>query len=165
MPRGKSSKIKPFEKLLVVMASGKPFSVEELESLVGNDIYMYRISTYIYEIKVRAGGVIKTVKDGRSVVSYQLTNVSEIEKYMKRTGLVNTNFVPGQNTLAPSVAKIVLEKKKQPKQPKQPAKPPKKPKKTKKSVNKLTDLSATPVTPVAPVVEEMQVTEVTTTVV
>lgn len=160
MPRGKSSKIKPFEKLLVVMASGKPFSVEELESLVGNDIYMYRISTYIYEIKVRAGGVIKTVKDGRSVVSYQLTNVDEIKKYMNRTGLVNTNFVPGQNTLAPSVAKIVLEKKKQPKQP---AKPPKKPKKTKKSVSKLTDLSAAPVAPAAPVVEEMQVTEVTTT--
>lgn len=159
MPRGKSSKIKPFEKLLVVMATGKPFSVEELESLVGNDIYMYRISTYIYEIKVRAGGVIKTVKDGRTVVSYQLTNVDEIKKYMVRTGLVNANFVPGQNTLAPSVAKIVLEKKKQPKKP---AKQPKQPKKT-KSVNKLTDLSAAPVTPAAPVVEEMQVTEVTTT--
>lgn len=150
MPRGKISKIKPFEKLLIVMSSGKPMTFQDIDAVLGNDIYMYRISTYIYEIKVRANGVIKTVKDGRTVVSYQLTNVAEVKKFMDRTGLSKSGFVPGQNILVPTKAKVALAKQKA------------QVKKSKK-VQKLADLSATPVvsapTPVA--TDEVVVTEVT----
>jgi len=150
MPRGKSSKIKPYEKLLLVMSSGKPMSVEDINAVLGNDIHMYRISTYIYEIKVKADGVIKTVKEGRNVLSYQLTNPAEVKKFMDRTGLSKSDFVPGQNILAPTKAKVALAKQKA------------QAKKSKK-VQKLADLSATPVvsapTPVA--TDEVVVTEVT----
>ena len=32
MARGKSSKLKPFEKLLTIMVSGKPVTVEEIDA-------------------------------------------------------------------------------------------------------------------------------------
>ena len=47
MARGKSTKLKPFQKLLTVMISGKPTTVTEIETLLGNEIQMYRLSTYI----------------------------------------------------------------------------------------------------------------------
>lgn len=149
MPRGKSSKIKPYEKLLLVMSSGKPMSVEDINAVLGNDIHMYRISTYIYEIKVKADGVIKTVKEGRNVLSYQLTNPAEVKKFMDRTGLSKSGFVPGQNILAPTKAKIAIVKQKV------------QAKKSKK-VQKLADLSAAPVaTPTPVATDEVVVTEVT----
>lgn len=151
MPRGKSSKVKPYEKLLIVMSSGKPVTIEEIDATLGKEIHMYRLSTYIYEIKVKADGVIKTVKNGRQVVSYQLTNAAEVKKFMERTGLSKANFVPGQTAVAPSQAKAFFAKQKAQK------------KSSKKSVKKLDDLAATPVVsaPTPVVAEEMQVTEVT----
>ena len=106
MARGKSSKLKPFEKLLTVMISGKPVTLDEIESTLGNEIHMYRISTYIWHIKQFAKGVVKPIKDGRKVVSYQLMNVNEVKQYMNDNVDVN-NFVPGKAT------KIVRSKKTQ----------------------------------------------------
>lgn len=150
MPRGKSSKVKPYEKLLIVMSSGKPVTIEEIDATLGKEIHMYRLSTYIYEIKVKADGVIKTVKDGRTVLSYQLMNAAEVKKFMDRTGLTKANFVPGQTAVAPSQAKAFFAKQKTQK-------------KSRKTVKKLDDLAATPVVsaPAPVVAEEMVVTEVT----
>lgn len=149
MPRGKSTKVKPYEKLMFVMSSGNPVTIEEIEATLGKEIHMYRLSTYIYEIKVKADGVIKTVKNGRQVVSYQLINADEVKKFMDRTGLTKSNFVPGQTAVTPSQAKAFFAKQKSQK-------------KTRKVVQKLEDLSATPVVSVpAPVTDEVVVTEVT----
>jgi hypothetical protein len=86
MARGKSASPKAFEKLLTVLISGNPVTKEEIESTLGNEIQMYRLSTYIWDIKAHANGVIKVVKDGRKVSAYQLINVDEMKAYMKRTG-------------------------------------------------------------------------------
>jgi hypothetical protein len=80
---------KPFEKLLTVMISGKPTTKVEIETLLGNEIYMYRLSTYIWHVKTFAGGVVKAIKDGRKVTGYQLCNVEEVKKYMSRVGITN----------------------------------------------------------------------------
>ena len=88
MAKTKTVKLKPFEKVLTVMISGKPVMKEELDALLGHEIYMYRISTYMWHIKTIANGVVKVVKDGRKVAGYQLMNVDEVKEYMKRAGVM-----------------------------------------------------------------------------
>lgn len=133
----KAIKLKPFQKLLTVMISGKPTTVEEIDALLAKEIQMYRLSTYIWHIKTNADGVVKAIKDGRKVTAYQIVNVPDVKKYMDRAGITKSGFVAGTPAVAPKAAKVT----------------------------KLKDLAATPViTPVvetAPVAETLVVTEVT----
>ena len=149
MPRGKSTKLKPFEKLLTVLVSGKPVTVEEIDATLGKEIYMYRLSTYIWHIKTNANGVVKSIKDGRKVTAYQIINVKEMEEYLKRTGVTKSGFLPGKVEKKPSIAKLADLK----------AKPVKK---AKTSVKKAAP--AQTVEAVQPVTEEMTIIEVTETV-
>ena len=149
MPRGKSTKLKPFQKLLTVLASGKPVTIEEIDATLGKEIYMYRLSTYIWHIKTNANGVVKAIKDGRKVTAYQIINVKEMEEYLKRTGVTKSGFVPGKVEKKPSIAKLADLK----------AKPVKK---AKTSVKKAAP--AQTVEAVQPVTEEMTIVEVTETV-
>ena len=87
MARGKSNKLAPFQKLLTIMVSGKPVTITEIDATLGKEIYVYRLSTYIWHIKTNANGIIKTIKDGRKVTAYQLMNVDEIKKYLTRLGI------------------------------------------------------------------------------
>ena len=106
----KKMKLKPFQKLLTVMISGKEVSKEEIDTLLGKEIQMYRISTYMWHIKTNANGVIKVVKDGRKVSGYQLINVAEVKDYMKRVGVLDSGFTPVAKLAdlkAPEVAKKV----------------------------------------------------------
>ena len=41
---------------------------------------MYRLSTFVYDIRKYDNGVIKVIKDGRKVTSYQLVNFKEFDK-------------------------------------------------------------------------------------
>jgi hypothetical protein len=102
----KAVKLAPFQKLLTVMISGKPVSLEEMDTLLGKEIYMYRISTYMWHIKVNANGVIKAIKDGRKVTGYQLMNVKEVKEYMNRTGITNSGFKAGAVEKKPSISKL-----------------------------------------------------------
>jgi len=127
MARSKSSKLAPFQKLLTVMISGKPVTLEEIDTLLGKEIYMYRISTYRWHIKTFANGVVKSIKDGRKVTAYQLVNVKEVKAYMDNAGV--TGFVPGQVVKKPSIAKLADLAAKPAPAKKAPAKKPAKPKK------------------------------------
>jgi hypothetical protein len=75
------------------MISGNVVTREEIDTLLGKEIQMYRISTYMWHIKTNpsANGAIKVVKDGRKVVGYQLINIAEMKEYMKRVGILNTS--------------------------------------------------------------------------
>jgi hypothetical protein len=106
MARGKSTKLKPFQKLLTIMASGNEVTVEEIDATLGKEIYMYRLSTYMWHIKTNANGVVKAIKDGRKVVAYQIINVKEIKEYMNRVGINSSNYVPGTVEKKPSIAKL-----------------------------------------------------------
>jgi hypothetical protein len=106
MARGKSSKLKPFEKLLTIMVSGKPVTIEEIDATLGKEIYMYRLSTYMWHIKVHANGVVRPVKDGRKVTAYQIVNVDEVKKFLDRTGVSKSGFVAGSIEKKPSVSKL-----------------------------------------------------------
>jgi hypothetical protein len=106
MSRTKSNKLAPFQKLLTVMISGKPVTFEEIDTLLGKEIYMYRISTYMWHIKTFAGGVVKSIKDGRKVTAYQIINVKEVKEYMKTAGIDTQSFTPGQVQKKPSISKL-----------------------------------------------------------
>lgn len=102
----KKVKLKPFQKLLTVMISGNAVTKEEIDTLLGKEIYMYRISTYMWHIKTIANGIIRISKDGRKVNSYQLVNVEEVKEYMKRVGILNLGYVPGSVEKKPSISKL-----------------------------------------------------------
>jgi hypothetical protein len=131
----KQLKLKPFEKLLTVMISGKPVTLEEIDALLGKEIYMYRISTYMWHIKSFANGVVKTLKDGRKATGYQLMNVKEVQEYLDRTGISKSGFQPGQVQKKVSTAKLANK------------------------VKKLADLNAKPEPKVDLKVEEVQTNE------
>jgi len=102
----KKVKLKPFQKLLKVLISGNAVTKEEIDTLLGKEIYMYRISTYMWHIKTNANGIIRIKKDGRKLVSYQLVNVEAVKEYMKRVGVLNTTFTPGEVEKKPSISKL-----------------------------------------------------------
>jgi len=102
----KTVKLKPFQKLLTIMISGNAVTREEIDTLLGKEIYMYRISTYMWHIKTNANGIIRITKEGRKVTSYQLVNADEVKEYMRRTGILTSNFTPGDMIKKPSISKL-----------------------------------------------------------
>jgi hypothetical protein len=106
MARGKSDKLAPFQKLLTVMVTGKPVTIEEIDATLGKEIHMYRLSTYMWHIKVNANGVVKVIKEGRKAVAYQIMNPDEIKKYLNTTGVTKSGFTPGKTTKVTKVAKL-----------------------------------------------------------
>ncbi len=144
MARSKSSKLAPFQKLLTIMISGKPVTLEEMDALLGKEIYMYRISTYMWHIKTLAKGVVKPVKDGRKVTAYQIMNVKEVQEYMDNEGI--TGFTPGSATKKPSIAKLADLAAKPAPAKKAPAKKPAKPKKVEAVVDEVVVEEVTEVT-------------------
>lgn len=107
----KKVKLKPFEKLLIAcMMTGNPVTKEEIDSVLGKEIYMYRISTYIWNIKYYANGIIKVVKNGRKVISYQLVNVDEVCGYLKRVGALGVKYTPKKNVVVESIDELKVSK-------------------------------------------------------
>jgi hypothetical protein len=102
----KTMKLKPFQKLLTLMISGKPVTIEEIDTLLGKEIYMYRLSTYIWHIKTVANGVVKAIKTGRKVTAYQVMNVDQVKEYMIRVGITGSGFIPGVIVKKQSISKL-----------------------------------------------------------
>ena len=102
----KTMKLKPFQKLLTLMISGKPVTIEEIDTLLGKEIYMYRLSTYIWHIKTVANGVVKAIKTGRKVTAYQVMNVDQTKEYMLRVGITGSGFIPGVIVKKQSISKL-----------------------------------------------------------
>ena len=102
----KTMKLKPFQKLLTLMISGKPVTIEEIDTLLGKEIYMYRLSTYIWHIKTVANGVVRAIKTGRKVTAYQLVNVDQVKDYMTRVGVTGSGFTPGSIVKKQSISKL-----------------------------------------------------------
>jgi hypothetical protein len=133
MYAGKKSSLLQWEKVLQVMLTGEPVSLEGLKKMdVMNGVPMYRLSSFIYHVKL-AGGVVKVIKNGRKLESYQLLNVADMVKYLANR---EKSF---KSTVKPVAAK-----------------------KTNKKVEKLSDLNAEKI-PLDPVteVDDIEVTEVT----
>lgn len=123
MYTGKMSSLLQWEKVLKVMLTGKAVSRESLEDLKEmKDVPMYRLSSFIYHVKL-AGGVVKVIKNGRKIESYQLVNIQDMAKYLENREKVFGSAKKAKiNKLADLAAKPAPAKK-------TPAKKPAKPKK------------------------------------
>lgn len=84
MSKTKTSKLRPHNKIAQVLLSGKVISVEDIKASFAADAkmtsLMYRLSTFIYDIRKYDNGVIKVIKNGRKVQAYQLVNFKEFDK-------------------------------------------------------------------------------------
>ena len=79
----KTSKIRPHNKVAQVLLSGKVTNVEDIKASFAADAkmskLMYRLSTFVYDIRKYDNGVIKVIKDGRKVTAYQLVNAKDFD--------------------------------------------------------------------------------------
>jgi hypothetical protein len=107
MARTKAGDFTPYQKLLTLMQEGDVVTKDEIESKLGNDIYIYKLSTYAWEVKTKTPGILKVIKNGRTVVGYQIINPDVVKAYLKSCGA--DKFVPGQTTLKPSVSKFAVK--------------------------------------------------------
>ena len=77
------------------MKNGDLVTIDQLKTIfAGTKIepVLYRISTYIWNIK-KEGGIIKTVKNKRNVVGYQLLNGTEFDANGYWVGIVEEKKV------------------------------------------------------------------------
>lgn len=83
MSKTKAPKIRPHNKVAQVLLSGKVVAVDDIKASFAADAkmsaLMYRLSTFIYDIRKFDNGVIKVIKDGRKVSAYQLVNFKEFD--------------------------------------------------------------------------------------
>lgn len=114
MARIKKGTLKQCEKILTLMLNGQPLEVKQIQTLLGKEIEMYRISAYMLGIKYDYKGVIKTQKNGRNVLSYQLVNADEvkIEFEKKYPKLVNQSVTKLEDLNAKPVKAIKPKKQK-----------------------------------------------------
>ena len=115
MARGKSNKLAPWQKLVTIMVTGKPVTVDEIEATLGNEIYMYKLSTYMWAIKTKMNGTIKVIKEGRKVVGYQLMNpkdlfaANKVREYLKQNGTVTKLEDLGATEVNKEISEPVVE--------------------------------------------------------
>jgi biotin operon repressor len=71
------AKTKQFERVLKVLLDASPNTVTktDLADQLGGEIVMSRISTYIWEIKEKAGVPVEAEKNGREVTGFSINEV------------------------------------------------------------------------------------------
>ena len=78
------SKLKFHNKIATILRSGNVVTVDEIKQCFANDDHslglLYRLSTYIYDIKKFENGIVKVFKNGRNVTAYQLMNAREFDQ-------------------------------------------------------------------------------------
>lgn len=84
MARTKSTKPVRKERLLQVLTNGGVITKKQIEDTMKYKA-MYRISTELWKLK-NMGAVVKSHKDGRSVIGYELINVDEMKTMLKKLG-------------------------------------------------------------------------------
>ena len=73
------SKSNRWQKAIVVLTQGGVFSAGQLCEAMEYDC-VYRVSNVLLDTKIFAGAVIKSVRDGRKVVGYELVNIDEMKQ-------------------------------------------------------------------------------------
>ena len=68
-----------WQKAIVVLTQGGVFSAEKLCEEMEYDC-VYRVSNVLLDTKIFAGAIIKSVRDGRKVVGYELVNIDEMKQ-------------------------------------------------------------------------------------
>jgi biotin operon repressor len=101
------AKTKQFERVLKVLLDASPNTVTktDLANQLGGEIVMSRISTYIWEIKEKAGVPVEAEKNGREVTGFSINEV--VKGIVEETTPVETVSVPESDSS--SVTEMVEE--------------------------------------------------------
>jgi len=101
------AKTKQFERVLKVLLDASPNTVTktDLADQLGGEIVMSRISTYIWEIKEKAGVPVEAEKNGREVTGFSINEV--VKGIVEETTPVETVSVPESDSS--SVTEMVEE--------------------------------------------------------
>ena len=95
MARIKSGKPIRKERLLQVLANGGVITKRQIELTMQYQA-MYRIPTELWKLK-KMGAIVKSHKDGRTVVGYELLNVDEMKKLLASLGFDTLPLVSDEN--------------------------------------------------------------------
>jgi len=107
-----------WQKAVVVLTQGGVFSAEQLCKEMEYDC-VYRVSNVLLDTKIFAGAVIKSVRDGRKVVGYELVNIDEMKQLISGGAFASSTATKAVAKVKTTTVKTVV------------AKPPKAPKVTK----------------------------------
>jgi tRNA G37 N-methylase Trm5 len=104
------SKSNRWQKAIVVLTQGGVFSAEKLCEEMEYDC-VYRVSNVLLDTKIFAGAIIKSVRDGRKVVGYELVNIDEMKQLIASGAFAATATKavakPKTTTVKTAVAKTV----------------------------------------------------------
>ncbi len=95
MARGKSSNPIRKERLLQVLANGGVITKRQIE-LTMKYKAMYRIPTELWKLK-KMGAIVKSHKEGRTVIGYELLNAVEMRKFLTDRGFDILPLVSDEN--------------------------------------------------------------------
>jgi hypothetical protein len=84
MSRTKTNKPVRKERLLMVLTNGGVITKKQIEDTMQYKA-MYRIPTELWKLK-NMGAIIRSHKDGRTVIGYELLNVDEMKALLKAEG-------------------------------------------------------------------------------
>ena len=96
----RKGKINRHEKITQVLLSGNPASPDEIAKVfegTDQEAVLYRLSTNIYNIR-KDGGIVKVIKEGRSVKAYQLVNYTEFNANGRYVGKITPAATPVAET-------------------------------------------------------------------
>jgi len=75
--------MKQYMKVLELLMTGNPVQKNEFDVLK-NDVELYRLSAYMWDIKNKIGGNIKSIKNGKTVIAYQLLNPNDMKQHFTK---------------------------------------------------------------------------------
>src|SRR6478609_4658775 len=81
--RGRNKKSSQAEKLLTILLRGNEVTIEEVNKTLDSQVQMYRLSTYLYDLKL-VGAKIEKKKEGRKLNTLRLINVDEMREYFSK---------------------------------------------------------------------------------
>jgi len=90
MSRGKGKKTHQAEKILVILINAKEgefVSLDEIKQTLSNEIQLYRLPTYLYDLK-KNGAEIEKKKNGRNLVAFKLLNRDAMLAYAQDRKLI-----------------------------------------------------------------------------
>ena len=99
-------KVRPGNRIAQMLLSGEPVSLTSIRAMFAADPMLakteYKISGYVGDIRKYDQGVVKVVKDGRTVLTYQLLNAREFDANGHRlTGEALTAVLAAQDATQP----------------------------------------------------------------
>jgi len=98
-----------WQKAVVVLTQGGVFSAEQLCKEMEYDC-VYRVSNVLLDTKIFAGAVIKSVRDGRKVVGYELVNIDEMKQLISGGAFASSTATKAVAKVKTTTVKTVVAK-------------------------------------------------------